>query len=271
MELKLVGKRALVTGSSSGIGAEVARKLAREGAQVIVHGRSRERAESVATEIAERGGDATVVLGDLDRSDTAEEVAEAARRAFDGIDIVVNNAGGRIRADLPVDWMEVPADVWTETYNRNVTSAVRMCLAFMDGMRDSGWGRFIHISSYSAQSTSGGVAEYAASKSALVNLSLGLAKRLSNTGVTVNTVSPGVIRTSASDEWLRGVAAAQGFGDDIDKAIEWVLSNTVKQTVNRMGTPADVANVIAFLSSPNADFINGANIRVDGGAAPSVN
>jgi NAD(P)-dependent dehydrogenase (short-subunit alcohol dehydrogenase family) len=137
-------------------------------------------------------------------------------------------------------------------------------------MKEAGWGRIIHISSFAAHGTSGGVPEYAATKIALANVTLSLAKSLAHTGVTVNTISPGETHTDTSTEWLRSVAKTQGYGDDLEKAWEWVLTNMLKQTVSRMGRPDDVAFAACFLCSPRADFISATNIRVDGGSSPAV-
>jgi len=271
MDLGLNGKRALVTGSNSGIGAGIAKALAREGAHVIVHGRNERRAEQVAQEIRDAGGTAAIAVGDLDTDAGADAVAEVALRLFGGVDILVNNAGGRVDTKAPVAFFSMETGLWNETYNRNVTSAVRMIQRIVPDMRERKWGRLIQISSYSAQATSGGVAEYAAVKSAVSNLTLGLSKTLADTGITVNTISPGMIHTEALDDWFGGIAKDQGFGDDQDKVVGWVLNNVVKQTVRRLGRPEDIGYTVCFLSSPNAEFINGANFRIDGGASPAVN
>src|SRR5580693_6414338 len=155
MDLNLEGKRALVTGSSGGIGAGIARMLACEGAAVVVHARNRARAGQVAEAIQAAGGRAAVATGDLASDSEATSVAEAA------------------------------------------ASAVRLIKMLAEPMRQRGWGRIINISSLGGQSTSGQRAEYAAAKAAMNNLTVGLAKVLDKTGVTVNTVSPGMVATGA--------------------------------------------------------------------------
>lgn len=271
MELNLAGRRALVTGSSSGIGIGVANTLAAEGVSVVVHGRSEERAQKTADAIKAAGGKAAIACGDLDTDEGADAVAAAAEKAFGGIDILINNAGGRVERAKAVAFFDLDTGLWNETYNRNVTTAVRMIHRLAPQMKERAWGRIVQISSFSAQATAGGVAEYAATKSAVLNLSLGLSKVFANTGVTVNTISPGMIFTDALGGWLDMVAAQHGFGSDRDKAVRWVLDNTMKQTTDRLGQPEDVGYAAAFLCSPRGDFINGANIRVDGGASPAVN
>jgi 3-oxoacyl-[acyl-carrier protein] reductase len=268
--MELRGKRALVTGSSAGIGAGIARMLAVEGVAVVVHGRDQARADQVAEGIRAAGGHAAMAIGDLENDDEATSVAQAAVDAFGGIDILVNNAGGRHQQAANA-WFDLTVQDWLGTFNINVLSAVRLIKILAEPMRQRGWGRIINISSLGGQSTSGQIAEYAAAKAAMTNLTVGLAKVLSKTGVTVNTVSPGMVRTEAFDGLLRAVAEREGLGDDLESAARWMLTNAVRQTVDRVGRPDDIAFAVTYLASPLSDFVNGANIRVDGGASPAVN
>jgi 3-oxoacyl-[acyl-carrier protein] reductase len=270
MDLNLEGKRALVTGSSGGIGAGIARMLACEGAAVVVHGRNRARASQVAQAIQAAGGRAAVATGDLASDSEATSVAEAAAAAFGGIDILVNNAGGRHQQAANA-WFDLTAADWLDTFNTNVVSAVRLIKMLAEPMRQRGWGRIINISSLGGQSTSGQRAEYAAAKAAMNNLTVGLAKVLDKTGVTVNTVSPGMVATDAYDEMLRVVAERESLDGDLEAAERWMLANVVRQTVGRVGRPDDIAFAVTCLASPHSDFVNGANVRVDGGASPAVN
>jgi NAD(P)-dependent dehydrogenase (short-subunit alcohol dehydrogenase family) len=271
VDLKLQGKRALVTGSSAGIGAGIARMLAAEGVAVVVHGRNAERTAAVAAEMKSRGGSVAHVVGDLETDAGGEAVAKGALAAFGGIDILVNNAGGRGNGGAKNGWFEMSVRDWEQTYNMNVLSAVRMILPLAPPMKARGWGRIINISSLGAQATSGAVAEYGAAKNAMINMTLSLAKTLSKTGVTVNTVSPGMVRTAALEDLLKNVAIREGFGPDVEKGARWMLDNAMRQTVDRLGAAEDIAFAVCFLASPMSDFVNGANIRVDGGAAPAVN
>jgi 3-oxoacyl-[acyl-carrier protein] reductase len=142
MDLNLRGKRALVTGSSAGIGAEIARVLAQEGASVVIHGRNAERANKFAAEIRAAGGAAAVALGELTDDAQAERVAHEAEAAFGGVDILVNNAGS-----YPITaWWDTPPDVWLETYNTDVVAGVRLVKLLVPGMIERGWGRVIQIS-----------------------------------------------------------------------------------------------------------------------------
>lgn len=273
MDLQLAGRRALVTGASSGIGAGIAGELAREGVLVVVHGRDPERAAAVAEAIRADGGKAEVALGDLSRDDDADAVATSALRAFGGIDILVNNAGGRSGQDGAADWLSAGPQDWIDTYQKNTVAALRMIHHLAPAMKERGWGRLIQISSSSGNTPSGAVPHYAAAKAAINNLTVGLSKAFSCTGVTANTVSPGMIATPAVDEWFLNIAAEKGWtgADGRDRAEAWALENIMHQTVGRVGRTRDIAALVTFLCSPLADFINGANLRCDGGQSPAVN
>jgi NAD(P)-dependent dehydrogenase (short-subunit alcohol dehydrogenase family) len=144
MDLQLTGKRALVTGSSSGIGKGVAMALAREGVSVVVHGRSLERTQSVASAIREAGGDARVALGDLATDEGAAAVSKAVHEALGGVDILINNIGGaESSGGGMLSWFEITPQHWAGSMQQNLIAAVRMIHAFVPAMRDRGWGRVI--------------------------------------------------------------------------------------------------------------------------------
>lgn len=271
MELELKGKRALITGSSSGIGAGIAKVLATEGASVIVHGRNEERTKAVASEITAQAGAAASVTGDLTSDASAEDVAIAAQKAFGGVDILVNNAGGRITGGRRVGFFDLSTDDWADTYQMNLLAAVRLTKVLLPQMKENGWGRIINVSSMAAFAPSGAMSDYGAAKAAVGNLTVNLSRSLAGSGITVNTISPGMIETAAFEDVLKGVSKRQGFGEDRKQAINWLIKNTLRQTITRIGQPEDIGFVVAMLASTKGDFITGANFRVDGGAAPSVN
>lgn len=263
MDLQLQDKRALVTGSTSGIGEAIAKTLAVEGAIVVVQGRREAEAKRVADEIVAAGGKAAFAVGDLATEAGAEAVVTSTLEALGGIDILVNNAG-----IAPVgDWFQTNADTWMEIYNLNVAGIVRLTNRFASGMRENGWGRIISIASGEASKPQVFQGAYAASKAAVVNLSVSLANALANTGVTSNAIGPGLIWTNMVDKLADEMGVPQEKTEREQKLVaEWAPNPS-----GRLGRVEDIANAVAFVASPKADYINGANIRVDGGFVPTVN
>lgn len=271
MDLQLRGKRALVTGSSSGIGAGIARALAREGAMVVVHGRNRERTGQVADEIRREGGQAHVTVGDLTDDTQARGVAESADAAFGGIDILINNAGGAAGKQQQ-DWLGTSPEVWAATYQTNVISAVRLIQYFIAQMKQRGWGRIIQLASASAtQPLPFSLPDYQASKAAVVNFTVGLAKYLGGSGITVNTITPGTILTPALERTFRDWARARNWGEEWGEIERRAVAEMFPNPSGRVGRIEDIATMAAFIASPLAGFVNGANIRVDGGRVPTIN
>lgn len=162
MDLQLSGKCALVTGSSIGIGEEIARTLATEGAAVVVHGRDRERADFVAADIVSRGGKAIVVTGDLTDDIQVEALCASAREQLGCVDILVNNAGGSGEKHR---WEETAVEAWANAYDRNVLAAVRVTNRLLPGMLTAGWGRIVNISSMAGTIPPPNGPDYSACKS----------------------------------------------------------------------------------------------------------
>lgn len=268
MDLQLSGKRALVTGSSAGIGAAIVKVLAREGAFVVVHGRDRERTEKVVNDITQSGTKAAIALGDLGTDEGAQSVVDQARTAIDGIDILVNNAG----AFPDSAWLETSSDDWLQTYNSNVVSASRMIRLLVPAMKAQGWGRIIQMSSSAAVEPLGNHPNYTASKAAMLNMTVSLIrKELKNTGITVNSVTPGVIVTEGVRKLFHDLAQKNGWGKDWDSIVKGAQKDFLSNPTGQYGNPEDVGNLVAFLASPLAGYINGANYRIDGGSTPTIN
>lgn len=268
MDLQLDGKKVLVTGSSKGIGAGIARKFALEGAIVIVHGRDRTQADEVAHAIVEHGGRAHVVLGDLTNDDAVQGLLDEASRQAGMIDILINNAGGS--SAIKEDWTATQPATWAATYDRNVLAALRVTSRLLPAMRQAGWGRIINISSLAATMPPAGGADYAACKAAINAMTASLAKAVAAEGITVNAISPGTIHSATLDRRFREVAVQHGLEIDAPWArIErTVLPLFAQVPVGRVGQVDDIANVAAFLASPLAGYITGTNMRVDGGMSP---
>jgi 3-oxoacyl-[acyl-carrier protein] reductase len=266
MDLQIEGKRALVTGSSSGIGEAIAKYLASQGVNVVVHGRDRQRAAAVAQDIIDGGGAAYVSIGDLIEGHEADRVADEALQALGGIDILVNNAAGTAEGEQ--SWFKVPVDEWEKTFRRNVSASGRLIHKLAPPMKERGWGRVIQIGTMASTIPTSAQPDYGPSKAALLNMSKGLSRALAGSGVTVNTVSPGMIRTPGVARFLNVFAQKRGW-DDAREAERYIMKKN-GQSVHRVGEPHDIAYVVAFLASPLADFLNGINIHADGGAAGNI-
>lgn len=270
MDLQLKGKRALVTGSSSGIGTGIARRLAAEGVAVAIHGRDGARAERIAAEINGAGGDAIVTLGDLTDDAAANRVADALEAKWGGIDILVSNAGGKT-GEGQTPWWELTIEDWLQTYQLCVLSAVRLIKRLVPGMKERGWGRVIQISSSSASMPTPQIPHYQAAKAAMTDMTVCLSKDLAGSGVTANAVSPGMVLTEGVVTWLIALARQMGWPEDLDIIERRVTSEFVPVPVGRLGRADEIGAMVVLLASPLGAFINGANIRADGGFVPTVN
>lgn len=268
MDLQLRGRRALVTGSSSGIGEAIARMLAEEGAAVVVHGRNRERAESVAAAI----GAAGVAIGDLSTDEDAAGVHAEAVAALGGhIEILVNNAGGSSTGNTTRNPIEIAVDDYMSNYHANTLSSVRLCRLAVPAMTEGNFGRVINVSSAVAVQPNNLGADYSTAKSALNNFTVSLAGALRGVGVTVNTVSPGIIMV---DGLLRFGRIKYGKPDaSIEEVTQLLAADKVFDLppAGRLGTPQDLALIVCTLASPLSGFVTGANYRVDGGQVRSLN
>lgn len=268
MDLQLDGKIALVTGSSKGIGEAIAMGLAREGATVIVHGRDADEAERVRQAIIDAGGRAHVVFADLTSDAEVGAMVEAARQQVGDVDILVNNAGGSGAGQA---WDSTDPASWAATHDRNVLAAVRVTTGFLPGMRARRWGRVINIASLAGLMPPARNPDYAAAKAAILAMTASMSKAVAAEGVTVNTVSPGTIRSAKLEEKFREAASERGISDGAswEEVEQAVLSDFAAVPMGRVGTLDEIADAIAFLASPRAGYITGSNIRLDGGMLPT--
>ncbi len=265
MDLHLNDKRALVTGSNSGLGEATASYLAAEGAAVVVHGRDEARTNAVAERITAAGGRADVAIGDLATEDGADSVAEPAL-AGGPIDILINNAGSYDQ----LSWHAATAEVWARTYNVNVISGVRLIHRLVPAMRERHWGRVITIGGGLSIQPTNMQPHYNASLAARHNLAVSLARELKDTGVTSNVVSPGAILVDSVKELLIDIAPERGWGDRWEEIEQAAARDFVPNDIGRLGRPDEIAAAVAYLSGPQADYVSGATIRVDGGHIRSV-
>ena len=258
MDLGLTGRRALVTGATQGIGHAIAERLASEGADVALVARSRDRLEQVAEGLRIHGVVVDVIAADLS---TAEGAADCVERvvAGGGADVLVNNAGG---IDATKTILELSDADWTQSLELNLMSAIRLTRGVLPGMLERGWGRIVNIATIGGREPGPKIAHYAASKAALMAFSKAASQAYSGQGVLSNVVVPGLIRTRALEEQVDALAAARGI--TVDEAMTRVAGFR-PAAIGRVGEPAEIANVVAFLASDLAAFVTGAAVSVDGG------
>jgi 3-oxoacyl-[acyl-carrier protein] reductase len=252
MDLGIAGKVALVTGGSHGIGLAVAEALADEGCRVAVCARDAARLAAAVERIRARGVDALGVAADACVADDAQRVVGHVRHAWGALHVLVNNVGGGGRwGSASVE--ETPETVWREVHDKNAMAAVRFTRAALPLMRRQRWGRVVTIASVHGRE-GGGRPWFTMTKSAEIALmkSLALIPELVRDGITFNTVAPGSI-------------AIPGTGWDAAAHGEAVAAKENELPRGRLGTPQEVAAVVAFVCSAAASLVNGATIAVDGG------
>jgi 3-oxoacyl-[acyl-carrier protein] reductase len=245
MELGLTGKRALVTGSSRGIGYAIAEALVAEGVRVALTARTAADVEAAADRLRKRGGDVVALTGDLTLSADVERVVQGAAEAFGGLDILINNVGGGIGGNTD--------EGWQYTFDVNLNAAVRASRAATPLMQAQRSGVILIISSVSGWQV-GGSPQYNAAKAAEIMYARSLAKELGADGIRVNAVSPGSIMFEGGGWARRKERDPEG--------IATFIANDMP--LGRFGTPEEIANVCVFLCSSCASLVTGANIAVDG-------
>jgi NAD(P)-dependent dehydrogenase (short-subunit alcohol dehydrogenase family) len=260
MDYKLEGKLAFVTGSTKGIGKATAALLHREGAQVILHGRTKESLERARQDLPTAHG----VHGDLGSRAEVERIVNEVKD-IGVVDILVNNAG----IFEPKPFADIPDEDWFRFFEVNVMSGVRFSRAFLPEMLLKSWGRIIFISSESAINIPEEMIHYGMTKTSQLAVSRGLAELTKGTGVTVNAVLPGPTASEGVVDFMKSMAAARG--QDV-KAAEAEFFKSVRPTslLQRFEEPMEIAQTIVFVASPLSSAINGAVLRADGGVVKSA-
>lgn len=262
MDLQLNGKLALVSGSTAGIGYAIAHTLAREGAAVIVNGRTQAAVdEAVARIRTETQGTVHGHAADLSNAQAAEDTI----KRFPGISILVNNLG----IFEPKPFEEIPDEDWQRFFDVNVLSGVRLARLVLPGMKQTNWGRIIFISSESAVQIPTEMVHYGMTKTAQLAVSRGLAEVVAGTGITVNSVLPGPTKSRGVGDFVEGMARASDKSFD---QVEAEFFEHVRPTslIKRFASPQEVASLVAYVASPLASATTGAALRVDGGVVKSL-
>ena len=262
MDLRLDGKRALVTGSTAGIGYAIAEGLAQEGAEVIVNGRSAERVvEAVGAINHTTSTRAIGIAADLGSADGVTRLVKEVGR----VDILVNNVG----VFAPVPFTDISDEAWQEIFDINVMSGVRLSRALVHGMVERKWGRIIFISSESGVQIPAEMVHYGVTKTAQLALSRGIAESVAGTGVTVNAVLPGPTRSEGVEQFVGKLADNQG-ADLADFKRDFVKTMRPSSLIGRFAETKEVANLVVFLCGEGSAAITGASLRVDGGVVRSI-
>ena len=263
MKIDLSGKVAIVTGATGGIGLAIARGLADCGATVILNGPEQGAvgralaALRVGVPMAEIRG----VVADL----SVAAGCDALVKTEPTCDILVNNVG----IFGPHDFFDIPDSEWTRFFELNVMSGVRLSRAYIPAMLERNWGRVVFLSSESGLNIPPDMIHYGFTKTAVLAIARGLAKRLAGTRVTVNSVLPGPTLTEGVEDMLKG--RAQNTGQSIEEAaLAFVKANRPSSIIGRMATPEEVANMVVYAVSPQASATTGAALRVDGGIVDTI-
>lgn len=263
MDFGLKGKKAVVSGSTAGIGLAIATALAAEGASVIVNGRTAVRVNAALEKIRRnhKAADLTGIAADLGAASGIESFVNQVPNA----DILINNLG----IFEPKLFAEIPDADWLRFFEVNVLSGVRLSRHYLPGMLKKNWGRIIFISSESAFQIPAEMVHYGMTKTAQVAIARGLAESVAGTGVTVNSVLPGPTASEGVAGFLESIAKQRGVSTaDIEK--EFFKSGRPSSLLKRFETPEEIAAVVTFVASAQSVAISGAAIRAEGGVIRSI-
>jgi NAD(P)-dependent dehydrogenase (short-subunit alcohol dehydrogenase family) len=263
MDLGLIGKRALVTGSTAGIGLAAARALAAEGARVTINGRTDERVERAMRELNTDlpGAIITGIAADLGTAEGCDTVI----RTLPDVDILINNMG----IFEPKPFEDIPDADWLRFFETNVLSGIRLSRHYVRGMRERDWGRIVFVSSESALQIPVEMIHYGMTKTAQLAVARGLAESLAGTGVTVNSVLPGPTASEGVNLFREQLAASQGV-DQATVERDFFKTARPSSVIQRFASVDEVAAMIAYVSSVPASATTGAALRVDGGVVRAI-
>ena len=259
MDLQLQGKTALVTGSTGGIGYGIAKVLLKEGAQVIINGRTQQSVDKAAASLKQATGKAPLgFAGDMSKAEDTSRLA----KTYPDVDILINNVG----RFMPHEFTQSTDQDWYETFDLNVMSGVRLSRLYLPRMKQRNWGRIIFISSESALQIPVESVQYGMSKAAQIAVARGIAESCARTGVTVNSILPGP--TLDTDD----PRAAGRFGGRPLADVEDQFFKTLRPTslIKRFARTEEVASLVAYVASPLSSATTGAALRVDGGVVRSA-
>jgi NAD(P)-dependent dehydrogenase (short-subunit alcohol dehydrogenase family) len=263
MQIDLHGKRAIVTGSTAGIGFAIARGLAETGAAVVLNGRSESSVEAARKRLMQALPQAKVeaVAADLG---TAEGVKAFVKRVGDA-DILVNNLG----IFEPKPFVEITDADWHRFFDINVMSGVRLSRHYLPAMVKRDWGRIVFISSESGLNIPVEMIHYGMTKTAQLAISRGLAESVAGTGVTVNAVLPGPTRSEGVVDFLDKLNEGSKLSQK-EREAKLIAEGRPSSIIRRLATPEEVANMVVYVCSPLASATTGAALRVDGGVVRSI-
>jgi NAD(P)-dependent dehydrogenase (short-subunit alcohol dehydrogenase family) len=263
MDLQLNGKRALVTGSTAGIGFAIAEALAKEGARVVINGRQQPRVDAACARLRERVAGAAVsgIAADLGTAEGCNQLT----RSHGDVDILVNNLG--IFDPVPFDL--ISDGDWQRMTEVNVMSGVRLSRHYLPAMKARNWGRIVFISSESGANIPAEMVHYGMTKAAQLAVSRGIAETTVGTGVTCNAVLPGPTRTEGVGEFFGKLAKEQGVSLEQAEKDFFALARP-SSLLKRFIDPAEVASLVAYVCSPLAAATNGAALRAEGGIVRSI-
>ncbi|HWU87073.1 MAG TPA: SDR family oxidoreductase [Kofleriaceae bacterium] len=263
MELGLTSKSVLVTGSTAGIGYAAARLFAREGARVVINGRTPERVEHAVSTLRTEVPAAAIdgLAADVGTAGGCQSITER----LPDVDVLINNAG----VFAPRAFEDISDEEWLSFFEINVMSGVRIARHYLRGMRARNWGRIVFVSSESGLQTPAEMIHYGTTKTAQLAIARGLAEHVRGTGITVNSVLPGPTASEGVTTFVKDLAAHQGI-TVTEMEQQFFATARPSSLLGRFETPDEIATMIVYLSSTVASGTTGASVRVDGGVVRSI-